>query len=69
LPGKNQFNLLQAIYQLTRTFPNEEKFGLSKLLDLISEISWQQSNNKLEKISALVKGLRKSIENRMPGKT
>jgi four helix bundle protein len=104
------------IYQLTKAFPSEEKFGLisqmrrasvsiaaniaegaarksdkekiqflfiaegsasemdtflelSRLLKLISEGQWHQCNNRLEKISALVKGLRSSIERRMPGDT
>src|SRR5205814_1605106 len=40
---------------------------LCKQLKFISEETWQHSYNKLEKISALISGLRKSIEKRMNG--
>ena len=114
LAWQEAIQFVQHIYLMTKTFPDEERYGLisqmrrasvsiaaniaegaagtsdkdkirfytiaessssemdtfvelCKLLQLISEEQRQYSYNKLEKISALIKGLRKSIENRTKG--
>ena len=43
----------------------DTQLEICKKLSLVSEKEWQHSYNKLERISALLNGLRKSIEKRL----
>jgi len=112
LAWQESIQFVVDIYQLTKAFPSEEKFGLvsqmrraavsiaaniaegaaqntdkhkikfyfiaegsasemdtflelSRLLKLIPEENWLQMNTKLDRISALVSELRRSVEKRM----